>query len=495
VPPALPSDNSTGLLDPFGLAGTLLEGQYRVDAVVGEGGFGIVYKGRHLSLDQPIAIKVLKGLDGGDAAINAVVLEKFRAEARLLYTLSQSSLHIVRALDFGAATTPSGIWAPFMILEWLDGRSLAADLAERRARGLRGRSVDEALAILEPVADGLSAAHRQQVAHRDIKPANVFLLGGSEGGPRVKILDFGIAKIMKEGEAVGTKGTFASFTWLYAAPEQLDPRIGATGLATDVYAFGLLLTELLTDRAPIEGRDVVGIVKTATDPNRRPTPRTLGANVPDEIEAVCLRALSVDPKSRYANVAELWSALVAARSTRAATAAQSVVPSVVVAPRSSALPPPAAAAAPSAAAASAAATPDAMAETSLAPGVAPRSDPMMAAPPARASAPVLPRPSAVPNPGPVSPQGGWPLSSQQSAMLSPPLGTRPPGTMSGPMAGYPASPPLGTLPPGHPAVRRPLQRSDGSTALVVVTTVLCVLAALFLGTCAAIYGACSAIMN
>jgi serine/threonine protein kinase len=473
APPGLSPDNFTGLLDPFGLAGTLLEGQYRVDAMVGEGGFGVVYKGRHLSLEQPIAIKVLKGLDGGDAAINALVLEKFRAEARLLYKLSQSSLHIVRALDFGATTMPSGIWAPFMVLEWLDGRSLADDLAERRARGMRGRSVEEALAILEPVADGLAAAHRQQVAHRDVKPANVFLLADS-GGPRVKVLDFGIAKIMTEGEAVGTKGTFASFTWLYAAPEQLDPRLGATGLATDVYGFGLLLTELLTDRPPIDERDIVGILKTATNPSRRPTPRTLGANVPDEIETVCQRALAVDPKSRYSNVAELWAALFAARGAHVPTVAQ---PSVVVRPRSAvAIAPPSTVRAGS--------TPDAMAQTSL---VSPGSDPTMAAVPPRPAAPSVlsaPRVSAIrmSSPSlPKTPQGGWPLSSPQPSMLSPPPGTSPPRTMIGAVAPHPSSPSPGPS---------PLGRADGSNALVIVTTVFFVFALLFAGTCAVVHTAC-----
>jgi serine/threonine protein kinase len=173
----------------------------------------------------------------------------------------------VRSLDFGATTTPSGAWAPFMVLEWLDGRSLADDLAERRARNLRGRSVAEAFAILQPVAEGLAVAHQRQVVHRDIKPANIFLLAGGATvpqGPLVKVLDFGIAKIMKDGESAGTKGTFASFTWGYASPEQLDPRLGTTGLQTDVYGFALLLTELLTDRQPSDERDVVGVMKAAS---------------------------------------------------------------------------------------------------------------------------------------------------------------------------------------------------------------------------------------
>jgi len=461
------------LQDPFGLAGTLLEGQYRADAVVGEGGFGVVYRGRHLSLDQPIAIKVLKGLDGGDPRINALVLEKFRAEARLLYTLSQSSLHIVRALDFGAATMPFGAWAPFMILEWLEGRSLADDLAERRQRGMRGRSLAEAFAILEPVADGLAAAHVQQVAHRDVKPANIFLLAGqTQGrpGPQVKVLDFGIAKIMKEGESAGTKGTFASFTWLYATPEQLDPRIGATGLATDVYAFALLVTELLTDRRPVDEGDVVGIMRAATDPNQRPTPRTRGANVPDEIEAVCRRALSVDPKDRFASVSELWAALVAARDGARARAAARPPAGAGGPPH--APPPPAVGRGRRPLAAPPAARPGT--------GAGPRRPTF---PPRRAT----PFPAAAPGP---------PLGTRPPGLApmppSPPPGTGPAG-FHAPLMPYGASPPPGTLPPGHAPRRLPFVRADGTSPVAVVTIILFVLAVLFAGSCAVIHGACNAV--
>lgn len=306
--------SSPALQDTFGLAGQLLDGQYRADAVVGEGGFGVVYRGRHLALDQPIAIKILKGLDGGDPRVNALVLEKFREEARLLYTLSQSSLHIVRSLSYGAAETPVGVWAPYMILEWLEGRSLADDIKDRRRRGMRGRSLAEAIHILEPVAAGLGVAHAQRIAHRDIKPANVFLLN-DPSGPRVKLLDFGIAKILKDGEKVGTKGTLASFTPLYAAPEQVDSRYGQTGLTTDVYAFALLMTELMTDRTPIDDGDIVSIMRTSTDPHRRPTPRTRGAQVPDAIDQVLVKALAVDPRERWPSIAEFWTALQHARAS------------------------------------------------------------------------------------------------------------------------------------------------------------------------------------
>jgi serine/threonine-protein kinase len=518
--------NTAGLQDPFGLAGTLLENQYRADAVVGEGGFGVVYRGRHLSLDQPIAIKVLKGLDGGDPRINALVLEKFRAEARLLYTLSQSSLHIVRALDFGATTMPSGAWAPFMILEWLEGRSLADDLVERRNRGMRGRSIAETFAILEPAADGLAVAHRQQVAHRDVKPANIFLLdsGGKQAGPHVKVLDFGIAKIMKEGESAGTKGTFASFTWLYATPEQLDPRLGLTGLATDVYAFGLLITELMTDRKPVDDRDVVGIMKAATNPNRRPTPRTRGANIPDELEAICQRALAVDPKQRFASIPEMWAALVAVRDGRGSTTQQQpasvhlqqgVPSSGRSAPATTPQGPPASVAA--------------LANTNLAsPHVTPRRAQHATALPMSIPRSVQ-QPPSMQQPQPAQPpqqQHGVPLSAQ---MTSPPAGARapgfapppgsqgaqpgmhpvaltgplgpPPGTAApgyhGAMPGYPtqgpypASPPPGTPPPGQ-AIRLPFVRADGTSPVVVVTIVFFVLAILLAGSCAVVHGACNA---
>jgi len=98
--------------------------------------------------------------------------------------------------------------------------------------------------------------------------------------------------------------------------EQLDPRVGQSGLATDVYSFALLLTELLTDRVPTEGRDVVALLKAANRSDGRPTPRQRGANVPDGIEVVCRRALAVDPKVRYASIAELWAALDNARRLR-----------------------------------------------------------------------------------------------------------------------------------------------------------------------------------
>ena len=473
--------SSAQLEDPFGLVGTTLDGQYRADQVVGEGGYGVVYRGWHASLEQPIAIKALKVMSADDRAVQDALFAKFKDEAKLLYTLSQASLHIVRSMDFGAVTTATGAWAPYMILEWLEGRSLADDLAQRRRARMQGRTLDEALALLEPAAEGLGVAHHRRVAHRDIKPANFFLLDGNEG-PRVKVLDFGIAKIIRDGEGPGTRSPFASFTWLYAAPEQLDPRIGQTGLATDVYSFALLLSELLTDRVPTEGRDVVSLLKAAIDPTVRPTPRQRGANVPDAIEVVCRRALAVDPKVRFATIPELWAALSAARRP---TMPPPVVSSGARAPITTP-------------------SPDQQRLSGVVPSsLAHTSGPPQTAPPQTPQSPQSPPqygglPGAYPQaaypPGAYPP--GAPGHSQgatyPSAGYAPPMQGVPPGSHG--HAHYTAaamSPPPMSPPPGmrmHPQRRFVPQ---GPSALPIVLAVIgLVLGGMFFLTCAAVQAAC-----
>ena len=459
---------ATALEDPFALVGTTLDGQYRADQVVGEGGYGVVYRGWHVSLEQPIAIKALKVMSAEDRAVQDALFAKFKDEAKLLYTLSQESLNIVRSMDFGAVTTASGAWAPYMVLEWLQGRSLADDLAQRRRARMGGRTLDEALALLEPAAEGLTIAHQRRVAHRDIKPANFFLLDSAPGAaagapPRVKVLDFGIAKIIRDGEGPGTRSPFASFTWLYAAPEQLDPRVGQSGLATDVYSFALLLSELLTDRVPTEGRDVVSLLRAATDPTVRPTPRQRGANVPDAIEVACRRALAVDPKVRFASIPELWAALSAARrpTLPPSVGAASNVPTTK----------PSAGGSPPTHAPSSPALPSPPAYGQPGPSVAypPGAYPPGSGPPQYPQGPPVPTyPSGHGAPSPFMPRS-------HGSMMSPP-----------PMSPPPMSPPPGTA-------MYPQRRfiPQGPSALPIVLAVIgVVVGVLFFGTCAALHAAC-----
>jgi serine/threonine protein kinase len=467
------------LEDPFALVGTTLDGQYRADQVVGEGGYGVVYRGWHVSLEQPIAIKALKVMSAEDRAVQDALFAKFKDEAKLLYTLSQESLNIVRSMDFGAVTTASGAWAPYMVLEWLQGRSLADDLAQRRRARMGGRSLDEALALLEPAAEGLTIAHRRRVAHRDIKPANIFLLDSAPGAapgaaPRVKVLDFGIAKIIRDGEGPGTRSPFASFTWLYAAPEQLDPRVGQSGLATDVYSFALLLSELLTDRVPTEGRDVVSLLRAATDPTVRPTPRQRGATVPDAIEVACRRALAVDPKVRFASIGELWAALSAARrptlppSLGAASNVPTTKPSAGAAPPAS----PSSPSSPSA---------------PMSPSAQPPMSPPQPSPPAYGQ----PGPSAAYPPGAYPPGGGPPQYPQGAPVATYPSGHGYPSPFAPRSHGSMMSPPPMSPPPGTAMYPQRRFIPQGPSSLPIVLAVIGVLVGvLFFGTCAALHAAC-----
>jgi serine/threonine protein kinase len=317
--------------DTFGLVGTVLEREFRVDAVVGEGGFGIVYKGWHLTLDQPIAIKALKMPGAHETKAQTTVLARFREEAKLSYVLSQATLSVVRTIDFGATTAPTGAWVPFAVLEWLEGETLAQDLARRRASGARGRSLPDAMKLLDPAARALAIAHQRRVAHRDIKPGNFFLLATPSGSP-IKLLDFGIAKVMADGPDGGeaARTGLLAFTPQYAAPEQIDQRRGETGPWTDVYAFALVATEVLTDRAPFDAPELAGLIMQVNDTTRRPTPRALGAVVPDAVEAVFARALAVDPKQRFANAGEMWAALESAVAAAARAVATPPIGSIPV---------------------------------------------------------------------------------------------------------------------------------------------------------------------
>lgn len=310
MPPREPEPN----VDVFDWVGELIDGKYQVDRVVGEGGFGVVYAGRHVAFDEPIAIKCLKLASLPDDR-REMFLDAFRAEGKIMFRLSQSSPAIVRAIDLGAAVSPNGSWTPYLVLEWVEGWSLEADLARRSELGLPPRSVGEALQLLEPALRGLDAAHRERVAHRDIKPANL-VITDAFGSPTMKLLDFGVAKVMSHSAvAAGEMSTapgVRAFSAAYAAPEQLATRYGATGPWTDVFALGLVIVEVVIGRRPVEGDDLHAVFAQIVDPAVRPTPRRFGVAVPDAVERVLARAVAVDPRERFASAGELWDALAAA---------------------------------------------------------------------------------------------------------------------------------------------------------------------------------------
>jgi serine/threonine-protein kinase len=308
--------SEAGAADPFGWTGHTVEGKYRIDGVVGEGGFGVVYRARHLGFEENVAVKCLRMPEALLGEERERFFTSFLAEGRLLHRLSRATAGIVQALDVGAAVSPKGIWTPYIVLEWLQGNTLDADFDQRAKNRLGGRPLGQAIDLLEPAARALAMAHEQGIAHRDIKPANLFIadVGGRQ---TVKVLDFGIAKVITETASLTrafemTGRSLQAFTARYGSPEQFSRRYGATGPWTDVFALALVLIESVAGRQALEGEDAAQLFVAAADQHNRPTLRACGVEASDGVEAVLRSALAVDPKERYLSAGEFWDALVSA---------------------------------------------------------------------------------------------------------------------------------------------------------------------------------------
>jgi eukaryotic-like serine/threonine-protein kinase len=300
--------------DTLRLVGTTIADKYAVETVVGEGGFATVYRARHLLWNRPVALKVFKSLADVSEKDRQKLLDEFIQEGALLADLSARTAAIVQARDIAMLETRTGEHIPYMVLEWLDGATLEAVLASEKARGLPPRTVAEMVALIEPAAEALALAHRKGIAHRDIKPGNLFVLGDPRGDGTIKLLDFGIAKVVSDAQRMAgsftkTGGQVTSFTPAYGAPEQFTRSHGATGPWTDVFALALVLVETLTGREPLVGEDFVQLAVEVANADRRPTPRTLGAVVSDEVEAVFAKALAVKPADRWQSAGDFWNAL------------------------------------------------------------------------------------------------------------------------------------------------------------------------------------------
>jgi serine/threonine protein kinase len=294
--------------DHWGLVGQDLAGRYRVERLVEEGGFGVIYRGIHLALKRPVAIKVLKNPPDLSQRAVAAFVENFTLEAQTVARLSHPN--IVQVLDFGVSDMARGGRAPWMVLEWLDGKPLSKFLRARRGQSY---APPDALALMRPVLEALSHAHDEHMAHRDIKPANIMLVE-TKRGPVPKLLDFGIAKVMEAEERVGTghtqtQGVFQAFSPKYASPEQLSR--ARTGPWTDVHAMGLILTELLTGRPAFvhDPNDTTALYSQVLSPTW-PTPRAKGFDV-GVWEPVLARAMALRPPDRYRDAGEFLAALAA----------------------------------------------------------------------------------------------------------------------------------------------------------------------------------------
>ncbi len=299
---------SVGRVDPFGLVGARLDSRYDVVDVVAQGGFGVVYRAQHRELRKPVAIKVLKTPGDLTQRQQRDFLLRFTEEARTVAQLDHA--HVVRVLDFGTSIMPSGAKAPWMALEWLEGQTLEADFNQRIETGSPGRTPAETIALMYPVIEAVGIAHEEGIVHRDIKPGNLMIVTGRRGHTRLKLLDFGIAKVMgaeerRAADRAQTLTQVQAFSPDYAAPEQVSGM--RTGPWTDVHALALLMSEMLTAQIPYEGGDAMEMCANVLSP-QRPTPGDRGVDV-GPWEPVFARALALRPSDRYENAAEFLSAL------------------------------------------------------------------------------------------------------------------------------------------------------------------------------------------
>src|SRR4051794_20521476 len=255
---------------------------YEVEAILGRGGMGVVFKARHLRLNRTVAIKTLLG--GGFAGPRE--RERFQREAETVAALRHPN--VVQLYDVGEEEG-----RPYFTMEFVEGGSLALKLAgsPQPARP----SAD----LVSTLADAVHAAHRGGIVHRDLKPGNVLL--AADGTP--KISDFGLARRLEGGAALTLSGVLVG-TPSYMAPEQALGRAAAVGPATDVYALGAILYELLTGRPPFRAATGAETVQQVISQEPAP-PSRLNAQVPRDLETICLKCLHKEPVRRYGSAEEL----------------------------------------------------------------------------------------------------------------------------------------------------------------------------------------------
>ncbi len=299
--------------DPFELVGTTIAGKYDVEEIVAQTALSVVYRATHRVWQRSVAIKAFTAPSLSEEA-RQQLLASFVEEGRLLMDLSERCASICQARDVSSLTTARGDWVPYTVLEWLDGECLEVLLRRERGEdgeGRQPRTLAAVIELLNPIAEALAIAHEQGVVHRDVKPGNIFVLSSAAGeAPRSKLLDFGVAKVMRGAVPVPVGAVVSqSFTPSYGAPEQFSAAYGTTGPWTDVYALGLIVVELLTGHEALRGDALGALAAQSCDPIVRPTARALGALVSDDVEIVLERALAVRLEDRFANARELWAAL------------------------------------------------------------------------------------------------------------------------------------------------------------------------------------------
>jgi serine/threonine-protein kinase len=268
--------------------GTILGGRYRIDELIGQGGMGAVYASTHVELGRKVAVKTLHPQFVSDENAS----QRFRQEAQMAASIGHDN--ICEVIDVGTADDGSG----YLVMPLLSGSSLAELLQEERI------PVQRLVDIICQTLSALQAAHDAHIVHRDLKPDNIFVTKFGDRNDFVKLLDFGISKIMdQESVSKLTRTGMVVGTPCYMSPEQAK---GARDLdyRVDIYAIGVILYEALTGRCPFEGETYNEIIfKIVAEPF--PTPASLNPVIPKNLENIVLKAMSRDVSSRYESASSM----------------------------------------------------------------------------------------------------------------------------------------------------------------------------------------------
>lgn len=287
-----PDDNTplTALGEEDQLVGTTLADRYEILEVIGGGGMGLVYKARHKLMNRIVAIKMLHK----HMISSKDTLKRFQLEAQAASCLSLPN--ILTVYDFGLTNEGQ----PYMVMDYLEGTSLA-DVLEEEHHVVPDRAVN----IFIQACAGLAHAHQKGVLHRDIKPSNIMLVNFGDQADFVKIVDFGIAKLLNQGVGELTKTGEVYGSPSYMSPEQCRGK--ETDARSDIYSMGCVMYRTLSGRPLFSGDDIIELLfKQVSEP---PAPFDADLNIPSELEAVIFKALAKDAGDRYQTMGEFKEAL------------------------------------------------------------------------------------------------------------------------------------------------------------------------------------------